>query len=189
MSSDTDPMLLPNVAEPFVAPADRDMLPSERRAFVLTHRTSVFGYRRRHDGPAMSVVHYVPTDGDELLVSTTAGRAKASAVTRNPRVSLCVLDERWPFAYVQVYAEATVDHDRALAVDLLAAVAGRISGQPVSDDARPFLEAMAAQEDRVVLRCRPYATFAPSHRHPGEETAGAAPEVPGNVAWDAPDPG
>jgi PPOX class probable F420-dependent enzyme len=182
-------MLLPLVTEPFVAPTDRDMLPSERRSFVLTHRTGVFGYGRRVDGPAMSVVYYVPTDGDELLVSTTAGRAKARAVARDPRVSLCVLDERFPFAYVQVYAEASVDHDRDLAVELLAAVAGRMSGRAVGEDARPFLEAMAAQEDRVVVRCRPYATFAPPHRPPGEESAGAVPKVPGNVAWDAPDPG
>ena len=31
--------LLPLSENPFVAPTDRDMLPSERREFVLTHRT------------------------------------------------------------------------------------------------------------------------------------------------------
>jgi hypothetical protein len=60
-------MLLPLATEPFTAPTDRDILPSERREFVRTHRTCVYGYRRRHDGPAMSVVYYVPTDDDELL--------------------------------------------------------------------------------------------------------------------------
>ena len=39
-------MLLPLSTEPFTAPTDRDMLPSERRTFVRTHRTCVFGYRR-----------------------------------------------------------------------------------------------------------------------------------------------
>ena len=63
-------MLLELASEPFIAPVDRDMLPSERRRFVLTHRTCVFGYGRNHDGPAMSVVYYIPTDEDELLVST-----------------------------------------------------------------------------------------------------------------------
>ena len=62
-------MLLP-LSDPFAAPTDRDMLPSERREFVRTHRTCVFGYGRRADGPAMSIVYYVPTEGDELLVST-----------------------------------------------------------------------------------------------------------------------
>ena len=67
--------LLPLVTEPFVAPTDRDMLPSERREFVRTHRTCVFGYARQTEGPAMSVVYYIPTDSDELLVSTMRGRA------------------------------------------------------------------------------------------------------------------
>ena len=157
--------LLPLAAEPFTAPTDRDMLPSERREFVRTHRTCVFGYGRRQDGPAMSVVHYVPTDDDELLVSTMGGRSKALVCARNPKVGLCVLDERWPFAYLQVYADATVEDDPALVVDVMMAVAGRMSGEPLGDDARPFVEAMAADEGRVVLRCRPYSTFAQPPRH------------------------
>src|SRR5262249_10833390 len=54
--------LLPLAPEPFAAPTDRDMLPSERREFVRTHRTCVFGYARRTDGPSMSIVYYIPTD-------------------------------------------------------------------------------------------------------------------------------
>lgn len=141
-------MLLPLASEPFIAPTDRDMLPSERRTFVRTHRTCVFGYGRLHDGPAMSVVYYVPTDDDELLVSTMASRSKARAVARNPKVSLCVLDERWPFAYLQVYADATIDRDSDLIVDVMMAVAGRMSGEPLGQEARPVVEAIAAEEGR-----------------------------------------
>ena len=101
--------LLPLSHQPFTAPTDRDMLPSERRRFVRTHRTCVFGYGRKADGPAMSVVYYVPTDVDELLVSTMAHRAKAKAIARNSKVSLCILDERWPFTFLQVYADAVID--------------------------------------------------------------------------------
>ena len=54
----------------------------------------------------MSIVYYVPTDDDELLVSTMVDRSKAKAVARNPKVSLCILDERWPFTFLQVYADA-----------------------------------------------------------------------------------
>ena len=71
-----DLKLLPLAAEPFTSPTDRDMTPAERREFVRTHRTCVFGTTRRADGPAMSVVYYIPTDTDELLVSTMQiGRA------------------------------------------------------------------------------------------------------------------
>ena len=182
-------MLLPLAPEPFTAPADRDMLPSERRAFVRTHRTCVFGYGRRHDGPAMSVVYYVPTDDDELLVSTMAGRSKALAAGRNPKVSLCVLDERWPFSYLQVYADATVDRDRGLVVDVMMAVGWRMSGQPLGDEARPVVDAMAAEEDRLVLRCRPYATFAqpPRHLHRNDQAESISHWVSGAIPWNTPD--
>lgn len=183
-------MLLPLASQPFTAPTDRDMLPSERREFVRTHRTCVFGYRRRHDGPAMSVVYYIPTDDDELLVSTLAPRSKSRVVQRDGKVSLCVLDERWPFAYLQVYADAVVEKDRKLVVDVMMAVGGRMSGQPLGDQARPSVEAMAEHEDRVVIRCRPYATFAqpPRHLYSNDQAARLTHWVSGTIPWDAPDP-
>ena len=90
--------ILPLSTDPFTPPTDRDMAPSERRAFVRTHRTCVFGTARRSDGPALSVVYYVPTDGDELLVSTMRGRGKARAVARNGKASLCVSTSAGPSA-------------------------------------------------------------------------------------------
>ena len=184
------PTLLPLAPEPFTAPTDRDMLPSERRAFVRTHRTCIFGYGRLHDGPALSVVYYVPTDEDQLLVSTMAERGKARAVSRDGKVSLCVLDERWPFAYVQIYADAAVERDRGLVVDVMMAVGGRMSGEPLGEAARPVVEAMAAEEDRVVICCRPYATFVqpPRHLHRNDQSEDITPSVSASVPWNAPDP-
>jgi hypothetical protein len=157
--------LLPLSKDPFRAPTDRDMLPSERRLFVRTHRTCIFGYGRRSDGPAMSVVYYVPADNDDLLVATMAGRAKAKAVARNGKVSLCVLDETWPFAYLQVYCDAVIDDDGETPVDVVMAVAERMSGEPVAPEVRPMVKAVAEQEGRVLVRCRPYATFVTPPRH------------------------
>ena len=182
--------LLPLAPEPFTPPTDRDMLPSERRQFVRTHRTCIFGYARRDDGPAMSVVYYVPTANDDLLISTMAARGKARVVARNPKISLCVLDERWPFSYLQVYADATVERDKDLVIDVMMAVAARMSGQELPESARPAVEAMAAEEERVVVRCRPYETFAqpPRHLHRNDQKESIAHWVSGAVAWDAPDP-
>ena len=183
-------MLLPLAREPFTAPTDREMLPSERRKFVRTHRTCVFGNRRRHEGPAMSVVYYVPTDDDELLVSTMAGRGKARAVARDEKVSLCILDERWPFAYVQVYADATVERDPELVVDVMMGVAARMSGEVLADDPRRFVASMDQQKDRVVIRCRPTSTFAqpPRHLHRNDQDEELTHWVSAAVSWDAPDP-
>jgi PPOX class probable F420-dependent enzyme len=183
-------MLLPLAREPLTAPTDRDMLPSERREFVRTHRTCVFGYRRKNDGPGMSIVYYIPTDDDELLVSTMAGRGKARVIARDGKVSLCVLDERWPFAYLQVYADAVIDDDPELVVNVMMAVGGRMSGQPLPDEARPHIEAMRVQENRLVIRCRPYATFGqpPRHLHRNDQEERISHWLSGTVPWDASDP-
>ena len=175
--------------QPFVPPTDRDMRPSERREFVRTHRTCVYGHARRADGPSMSVVYYIPTDGDELLISTMQDRAKALVARREEKASLCILDENWPVAYLQVYCDVAVDEDPELTVDVMMAVAGRMSGETLDASARPFVEGMARDEGRVVLRCRPYATFAqpPRHLHRNDQEEGLTHWVSSSLPWDAPD--
>jgi hypothetical protein len=50
----------PLSTEPFTPPTDRDMAPSERRTFVRTHRTCVFGTARLHrNDQAEPVTHWV----------------------------------------------------------------------------------------------------------------------------------
>ena len=131
----------------------------ERREFVRKHRTCIFGYNRRDDGPAMTVVYYV-LDGDDLLISTMAARAKTLAVQRNPKVSLCILDEQWPLTYLQVYGDATLEEDFDQAVDVLRRVIDLMAEKEVGSGKLPEIERMAREENRVVIRIRPYATFA-----------------------------
>ncbi|MGA2837533.1 MAG: pyridoxamine 5'-phosphate oxidase family protein [Acidimicrobiales bacterium] len=181
--------LLPLSKDPFRAPTDRDMLPSERRLFVQTHRTCIFGYGRKADGPAMSVVYYVPAENGDLLVATMGERAKAKAVARNGKVSICVLDETWPFAYLQVYCDAVIDGDEDALVDVMMSVAGRMSGEPLAEDMRPLVKALAQEEGRVLLRCRPYATFVtpPRHLHGNDQEEPLTHWVSASMPWDAPD--
>lgn len=136
----------------------------ERRQFVHDHRTCIFGYARKEHGPAMTVVYYVLA-GDDLLVSTMAARGKAKAVARDGRVSLCVLDERWPLSYLQVYGNGVVDRDPNLAADVLARVIGLMAGEQIPESRRPQIAQMAQDEHRVVIRVRPYATFETPPRH------------------------
>jgi hypothetical protein len=137
----------------------------------------------------MSVVYYIPTDTDELLVSTMRERGKAKVVARNPKMSICVLDERWPFSYLQVYCDAVVDDDRDLIIEVMMAVGGRMSGEVLPEEARPVVAAMAEEEDRVVLRCRPYSTFAqpPRHLHRNDQEEQVTHWRSALVPWDAPD--
>jgi PPOX class probable F420-dependent enzyme len=136
----------------------------ERRQFVREHRTCVFGYARKDHGPAMTVVYYV-MDGDDLLVSTMAARGKARAVARDGRVSLCVLGETWPFSYLQVYGTGVVETDPELAADVLTRVVELMAGEEVPAERRPQIAQMARDEERVVIRVQPYATFETPPRH------------------------
>jgi PPOX class probable F420-dependent enzyme len=136
----------------------------ERRGFVASHRTAIFGYNRRQDGPAMTVVYYV-LDGDDILVSTMAERAKAKAVGRNQKVALCVLDEQWPLTYLQVYCDSKVETDHDANVDLAMRIAGVMAGEQMPEEVRPMIAEGVRRENRVVLRLTPYATFETPPRH------------------------
>jgi Pyridoxamine 5'-phosphate oxidase len=181
--------LAPLSKDPFQAPTDRDMLPSERRQFVRTHRTCVFGYSRRSDGPAMSVVYYIPAENGDLLVATMAERAKAKAVARDEKVSLCILDETWPFAYLQVYCHAVIDENEETLVDVMMAVAERMSGEPLAPELRPVVKAAGEEEGRVLLRLRPYSTFVtpPRHLHRNDQEEPLTHWVSASMPWDASD--
>jgi PPOX class probable F420-dependent enzyme len=65
--------------------------------------------------PHTSVVWFV-RDGDDLLFSTRADRAKARNIARDPRVSLSVFELDNPYSSVDVRgtAEMIVDEDKAL---------------------------------------------------------------------------
>jgi PPOX class probable F420-dependent enzyme len=124
----------------------------EQRTFLKSHRLCVVGYERRGGPPALSPVYYV-MDGDDLLISTQATRAKARAIAQNPEVSVCVLGESMPFPYVTVYGRGVIEE--AGAVDVMMRVGEAMSGQPLPESARPAVEERARNEGRVVLRVTP----------------------------------
>lgn len=141
-----------------------------RRAFVETHRTCIFGFQRKQGPPSMSVVYYV-MDGDDLLVSTMAARAKAKAIARTREATVCVLDEKWPLTYLQVYGPAAVEDDFDMTVDVMMKVAAIMSGQPLPEAVRPFVEAKAREENRVVIRLMPdWTVYSPAvHLNAGDD--------------------
>ena len=156
----------------------------ERRAFVRNHRTAVFGFARAADGPSMSCVYYV-MDGDDILVSTMAGRAKARAVRRNPKVSLCVLDENWPPTYLLVYGEAKIKEDGG--GDLLIRICELMAKQAMPDAERSKLIDLAKEEHRVIVRITPYSTFesSPRHVYQPNDVASLTHDYGASLLWNA----
>ncbi len=132
----------------------------------------------------MSVVYYV-VDGDDILVSTMSARGKAKAIRRHPKVSLAVLDEKWPPTYLVVYCDAVVETDETAIVDLMMRIAGVMAGSPMPESVRPMIARGARQEDRVVLRLKPYATFytPPRHVSTPADVPGLTHEVSASIPW------
>ncbi len=116
------------------------MTPEQRREFVRNNRTAVYGFDRRKGGPSLSVVYYV-MDGEDILISTMAKRAKALALKLNPDVSLCVLDEKHPPSYVVVYGRGRIETEGA--VDMLAKLRTAVYGVEVSEEDRREFEVIA----------------------------------------------
>ena len=160
------------------SPPDDEAERARRRAFVAEHRTAVYGYPRRDHGPSMSVVYYVVDRDDRILVSTIRDRGKGKAVARHPNVSLCVLDEQWPLAYLLLYATVEVDPSLDRATDLMVRISEVMAGRPMPPEARADVEEMCRREHRVVLTLSPYATFQTPPRHVRE-----AADLKGLTHW------
>jgi PPOX class probable F420-dependent enzyme len=160
---------------------------AERRGFVRSHRTAIFGYARRDHGPAMTVVYYV-MDGDDLLVYTMTDRAKAKAVARNPKVSLCVLDEKWPITYLLVYGTAKIETDFEKVVALGMRIAEVMAGAPMPASHRAQVEEISRREQRVIVRITPYMTFEtpPRHVYRPDDLKGLTHWVGTSLPWNAP---
>ncbi|MFD7920641.1 PPOX class F420-dependent oxidoreductase [Streptomyces sp. NPDC059740] len=101
------------------------------------------------DGSPQTSVVWVCRDGDDLLISSAAGRRKERNLRREPRASLLVHDPRDPQRYVEVRGRVTVSEDvgRELAVRLEEEYEGPGAGQEKL--------ALPPEVVRVVLRLTP----------------------------------
>lgn len=156
----------------------------ERREFVRKHRTCVFGFGRKEHGPSMSVVYYV-MDGDDLLVSTMEGRAKAKAIRRDQPVSLCILNENWPLSYLLVFGRARIEPDEN--AELLKRICEVMAEGQIPETKRAELIDMAERERRVRVRITPYATFEtpPRHVYKPDDIDELTHGYGANLPWDA----
>ncbi|MFF9127986.1 PPOX class F420-dependent oxidoreductase [Streptomyces sp. NPDC014889] len=101
------------------------------------------------DGSPQTSVVWVGRDGDDLLVSTAAGRRKERNLRRDPRTSLTIYDPVDPLRYAEIRGLATITEDtgRSLAVALAEQYEGSGAGQE-------YL-ALPAEVLRVVVRISP----------------------------------
>ncbi|MFF7247525.1 PPOX class F420-dependent oxidoreductase [Embleya sp. NPDC008237] len=102
----------------------------------------------RDGGPQTSVV-WVGRDGDDVLISSEAGRLKERNLRRQPRASLTIYDPADPDVYLEVRGTTTIteDVDRRLAV----ALAEKYEGPGAGEE---YL-ALPPESVRVVIRLTP----------------------------------
>ena len=107
----------------------RAMTEDEWRSFLLdTPRTAKLATVRKDGRPHVAPIWFA-LDADELVFTTWHESVKAKAILRDPRVSLCVDDERPPFAFVMLDGTATIDEDPAHLRAWAARIGGRYMGQ------------------------------------------------------------
>ena len=106
---------------------------AEWRAFVLEGtRTAKLAVIRVDGSPHIAPI-WVVLDGDDVMFTTGADTVKGKALRRDPRVALCIDDDRPPFAYVVIHGNARVSEDLDEMLPWATALGGRYMGTDNAD--------------------------------------------------------
>ncbi|MER8032111.1 PPOX class F420-dependent oxidoreductase [Streptomyces bauhiniae] len=106
------------------------MTDEEWRAFV-SHgtRTGKLATVRADGSPHIAPIWFL-LDGDELVFNTGEETVKGRNLARDPRVALCVDDDRPPFSFVVLNGQARLSED----LDEIRRWATRIAARYMGDD-------------------------------------------------------
>ncbi|SEP83518.1 PPOX class F420-dependent oxidoreductase [Lentzea albida] len=103
--------------------SQRELLDSPNFATVAT--------LTKDGGPQTSVV-WIKRDGDDVLFSTVAGRAKERHLRRDPRVSITVTNKDDPYQYSEFRGEASLTTEGG--DELINELSHKYAGQDYSGD-------------------------------------------------------
>jgi PPOX class probable F420-dependent enzyme len=109
----------------------------EARAFLVESPRTAKAATVRSDGRPHVAPVWFDLDGDDVLFTTWHTTVKAQDLRRDPRISLCVDDERPPFSFVLIEGTATLSDDmdavRAWATRIAARYMGRMRARTYAD--------------------------------------------------------
>lgn len=86
----------------------QEMTVEEWRAFVMEGTRTAKVSTVRADGRPHVVPVWIVLDGNDLVFTTDAESVKGKNLRRDPRVMICMDDERPPFAFVLIEGSAVV---------------------------------------------------------------------------------
>ena len=96
-------------------------------------RTGKLGYVASDGRPLVAPVWFI-VDGQQLVFNTGRHTAKGRALSRDPRVVLCVDDDLPPFSFVQIQGTATLSEDPEDLLDIATRIGGRYMGGDRADE-------------------------------------------------------
>jgi PPOX class probable F420-dependent enzyme len=124
------------------------MTPDEARAFLRDNHRAVMATFRSDGRPQLSPVTAAVDDQGRVMISTRQTAMKTKNLRRDPRISLCLLNDGFFGDWAQVEGSAEIV-ELPEAMDLLVDYYRRVSGEhPDWDDYRAAME----RDKRVVVR-------------------------------------
>ncbi|MCV7347869.1 PPOX class F420-dependent oxidoreductase [Mycolicibacterium rhodesiae] len=90
-------------------------------------RTAKLAYVAADGRPLVAPVWFI-VDGGQLVFNTGKATAKGRALSRDPRVTICVDDQDPPFSFVQVQGTASLSENPDELLDLATRIAARYMG-------------------------------------------------------------
>ena len=124
------------------------MSPEQALQFLRDHHHAVLATLRSDGLPQMSPVTCAVDDEGRILISTRETAVKTRNLARDPRASLCVMNDRFFGEWIQAEGDAEIIH-LPEAMELLVDYYRRISGEhPDWADYRAAME----RDRRVIVR-------------------------------------
>ncbi|MDQ1624649.1 MAG: hypothetical protein QOJ49_147 [Actinomycetota bacterium] len=124
------------------------MTPDEARAFLRDNHRAVMATFRSDGRPQLSPVTTAVDDQGRVMISTRQTAMKTKNLRRDPRISLCLLNDGFFGDWAQVEGNAEIV-ELPEAMDLLVDYYRRVAGEhPDWDDYRAAME----RDKRVVVR-------------------------------------
>jgi PPOX class probable F420-dependent enzyme len=96
-------------------------------------RTGMLGFLASDGRPLVAPVWFI-VDNSQLVFTTGATSAKGRALSRDPRVVICVDDPHPPFSFVQVQGIATTYDGPGDLLDIATRIGGRYMGADRADE-------------------------------------------------------
>lgn len=129
-----------------------EMTRGEWRAFIEDSARPAMLATVRPDGrPHVAPIWIVLDDDDTIVFTTGASTAKGRALQADPRVALCVDDDRPPFSYVMIEGTAEVSDD----LDAMLPWATRLGGRYMGDDKAEAFGRRNAVPGELLVRVTP----------------------------------